>query len=301
MEKLEAELKRISAAWHAACDRHVLSLQVPANVAAAAIAGACGIIALLLLHSGGLAPVLGFVIGVAGFGAAGLALALCAAAVHRRAYFPPSSSYEQPWHNAWKFLQHNFRAAAGGFGVCYSIFILLFCLLLIPAGVARLSEQAQHLFAVLLVPLALIAAAGVLAVIYGVFVVSAEVALNERSLAATLRAVFGRSPCRCCSLLRSFAGALAAAFLAALPPVALLALSLAVLKVAATVVAGINFTSGARIVMMSFALILLAAAAAPATALFTVMIGDAWRDLCELEETDEESIPPETPNPKEQT
>ena len=290
MENLEVELRRVSEAWRLAVDRHVLGLQALANAAAALIASVCAIIAMLLLQRNGLASVFGLLVGAAGFGAAGLVLASGVAAVHRQVYFGAASAYG-PWRQAWRFLQHNCSAIAGGYGVCYGVFLLLVCVLLILTSVARLGEPAQLLFAVLLIPLVAIAAAAVMAMVYGVFVATAEAALNERSLVRLLSAMLEHSPCRCCSLLRSMTGAFAAAALAALPPVALLLLSIVLILVLAGVVVGIVFTGGAILVMCIFAFVLLAVALAPATALFAVLIGAAWRDLCEPDEPGEAASP----------
>jgi len=279
-EKLDKELNFLSDACGKATERYVLAYQLIANLLAVIVLAVVGTIALTLLGKGTFAKIVGFIIGVIALGGAGIILASGAAAVHRRMFSPPSSSYESPWQPLLQFLRRNCCALSGGYGIFFAAFVAIVCILLIPAALARVPVVGPVLFAVLLIPMTLIAAAGVLSLLVGTFVVPADVALREKDLKSTTITVFGNTFRQLLNCLRCLGGAYVAAFLVALPIFALLGASVFCVKGIAFAVIGVVITeSGALVVASFFMSVLVAGAATLPLALFNVIVGLKYREI----------------------
>ncbi|NQT21654.1 MAG: hypothetical protein HQ592_18255 [Planctomycetes bacterium] len=286
-EKLDKEFDLLSEAFVKARDKYVVAYQLIANLLAALVLSVVGGIALMLLgKQGSVAAFFGFIIGVIALGAAGLILSAGAGAVHRRVFFPPESSYESPWESAPQFLRRNCTALAGGYCVAYAALVVAACILLIPAGAAKPGSWllGQVMFAVLLIPMVIVAAAAIFTLLVGIFAVPAEVALREQDTKTTVnRFVSGafRLPRNC---LCHFAIAFVAASLVALPIFTLLRASSLFLYALAGAVAGVTFTGVPIALMAFFSSLLIAAAAALPMAYFTVIVGLKYRKAAEAEE-----------------
>jgi|GEM_PF-3338313 len=284
-EKLDKELDFLSDACAKATERYVLAYQLIANVLAVIVLTVVGTIALTLLGKGAFAKILGFIIGAIALGSAGIILASGAAAVHRRIFSPPASSYESPWQPLLQFLQRNCSALSGGYGIFFAAFVAIMCILLVPAAVARVPAVGPVLFAVLLIPMVLVAAVGVLSLLVGTFVVPADVALREQDVKGTATTVFGNTFRKLLNCLRCLGSAYVAAFLVGLPIFALLGVSLFCVKGIAFAVVGVVITeSGALVVASFFMAILIGVAATLPMAFFNVIVGLRYREIVASQE-----------------
>jgi len=286
-QELDKELDFLSDACGKATEKYVLAYQLVANLLAIIVLSLIGTIALKLLAGGAVGKTFGFIIGVIALGAAGIILAAGAGAVHRRVFSPSPSSYESPWQAPLQFFHRNCSALSGGYGIFYAGFVALVCILLIPAAVAGVPAVGQVLFAVLLIPMVLMAAAGVLSFLVGMFVVPAHVALREQDLKRTVGAVFGNTFRKLLNCLYCLGSAFVAAVLVGLPVFALLSVSLFCVNGLVLSVTGAVLTeSGAIVVASFFKAILIAAAAALPMAFFNVIVGLRYRETVGPEEED---------------
>ena len=285
-QKLDKELGFLSDACRHTTEKYVLAYQVVTNLLAVAVLAVIGAIALMLLQSGTAAKALGFVVGVIALGATGIILASGAGAIHRRIFFPPASSYESAWQTPLQFLQRNCRALLGAYGAFFGAFIVLILILLIPAGAAGIGALGQVMFALLLMPMVIVVAAGLLSLLVGIFVVPADVALREQDVTKTATDVFDNTFRNLTNCLYCLGIAFVISFLVALPIFALLRASISCVIGLAAFVGGVRFDYSAVRIVAFFSAVLVALAAALPMACFNVIIGLKYREIVRASEED---------------
>jgi len=275
-DKFQNELCFLLMACRRATRRQALLSQLAANVAAAALLYAHVVLAAWLLEKEMLLHVLGFVVGVAGFGIAGLVLAAGATAVDHKV-FRPDSRQEETLH----FLEQRAAALVQCCGAFYAAFALVLCLLLVPTAAARLGLVGQVLYALLLIPMTALAAAGVLALVAAIAVVPAEAALRTQEAGGAFRSVWKCISSRAAGLAWTVGVAFVVSLAAAAPLVALVLMAWWCLQALAGPVAGVTPRPAALVLMGFSQVMLLGALAAPPMACFNAIIALRYRGLIE--------------------
>ena len=255
--------------------RPVIGCQLVANVIAAGELYVVGSVALWLLEHGTAAKVAGFILGLAGVGLAGLILAAGALAVNRALHGPPRTPHEVD--EALVFIRNNLFALVQSYIAFFAIFVLVACVLLIPTAAARLGAFGQMVYAPLVIPMLIVAAAGVLALVTGMTIVPADLAAYERDFAPTFRAsaayVVRQSGRYAWSLYR----AVIASVVVALPIVLLAWLAAGLLNELAGPVGGVElYALPHRLWEMSWAMVIGVIVALP-LACFNTIVGLEYR------------------------
>jgi hypothetical protein len=286
-EKVQPVSALMSDAWHQAVEKHVLLYQLLTNLAAVIVFSVIAAIAGVMLGSASaIGKVFGFVLGLVALGAGGLIMASGAAAIMQRTFYPPASSYDSPWRSLLIFFKRNCSALSSGYGVHLAVFVGIVCILLIPATAAW-STLGRILYAILLIPMALVAACGVLFFVIGATVLPAEVALRQRGLRQTLSGILGRGVQRFWHLLRSLGLAYIAAVLVASPILLLINASVGLMLMLVRFVTYTNPAEGGVWILAGyFLLLLIAIALTLPMAFFNVIVGLRYRELVQAEEAD---------------
>ena len=272
--KFEKYVDVVLSAWRHAADLPALLYQLKATLAAAMVAYLSITLALWLVRSGGMLKALGFVAEVAGLGVAGLLLAAGAVAVNLRALGKESGAGE-----TMLYIERSVPALVQCCGAFYAAFALVLCLLLVPTAAARLGLLGQMAYALLLLPITALAAAGVLALVAGIALVPAELALNGRDTGETFRNLQTTMWSQARSLLTTFAVAVTASAAIALPILAVLSAANACLGASVLLVGGISLRPVPSLLAGLSSVAVIAVAAAPPLVCLNSVVALRYREM----------------------
>ena len=276
-DNTEKPLDFLIHACELAAGRPGIVYQFIANAVAAAELYVAGSTALWLLAQAHVAKVAGFILGLASIGAAGLILAAGSVAVNRALLNPPRPRHEID--EAFVFIRNNLAALVQSYVAFFAFFVLAACVLLIPTTAARLGALGQLIYAPLAIPMLIMAAGAVLAIVTGMAVVPADIAAHERNFTSTFRAAFAYAVRQPRHYAWSLYRAAIASALVALPLALLAWLAANLLNELAGPVGGVEFYAiPHRLWEMSWAMVIGVIAALP-MACFNTIVGLDYRRL----------------------
>jgi len=300
--KLENELDVLGKSWNSVVDRGVLSLQFIMNLITVFVLSLLGIIGIGWMLEGGWLAVLGFVVSLVGLAISLLFLAAGAAAINRKVLMSQDSSYDTIWRALLVYVRHNWQTLLAMFGICMAVFVVLVLLLLIPITAARTGGNfGLFIKELLYIPIILIAAAAILSLLFGTFIVPAETALHERGFRRTCIALTGTNYSRPLHCIAILAEAFVAAAVVALPIFVLLGLAESLVRLLTLVVAGVPPGDWPLEIAVFMRMVLLAAVLTLPVAYFSIIVARKYRSLVHEEEALEAEEAEEQPEQAEET